>query len=51
MDRTASTEADDQPLVELAPEEAVLAALIQSAHPVEFVEANPPAETPAKPAS
>jgi hypothetical protein len=30
-----------QPLVEMTPEEAVLPALIQSAHPVEFVEANP----------
>jgi len=29
-----------KPLIELAPEESVLPALQQSAHPVEFVEAN-----------
>jgi hypothetical protein len=29
-----------KPLVELAPEESVLPALQQSAHPVEFIEAN-----------
>lgn len=29
-----------EPLVEFAPEEAVLPALSQSAHPVEFVESN-----------
>jgi hypothetical protein len=28
------------PLVEIAPEETVLPALIQSAHPVEFIESN-----------
>jgi hypothetical protein len=37
---------DDQrtaePLVELAPDETVVRALSQSAHPVEWVEANPP---------
>jgi hypothetical protein len=30
-----------EPLVELAPDEAVLRALAQSAHPVEWIEANP----------
>jgi hypothetical protein len=34
------SEKQSAPLVELAPEEAVLPALSQSAHPVEFVEAN-----------
>jgi hypothetical protein len=31
-----------KPLVELAPEETTLPALSQSAHPVEFIEANEP---------
>ena len=31
-----------KPLVEPAPDEAVVRALAQSAHPVEFVEANEP---------
>jgi hypothetical protein len=34
------SEKKSAPLVELAPDEAVLPALSQSAHPVEFVEAN-----------
>jgi hypothetical protein len=32
----------DEPLVEPAPDEAVVRALLQSAYPVEFVEANRP---------
>jgi hypothetical protein len=32
----------DEPLVELVPEEAVLPALAQSAHPIEWTEANEP---------
>lgn len=31
-----------EPLVELMPEEAVLPALAQSAHPVEWIESNAP---------
>lgn len=38
-------EPEDGRLVEMAPEETVLPALLQSAHPVEFSEANPPAES------
>jgi len=44
MERTEHTPEEERPLVELAPEEAVLPALNQSAHPVEFLEANPAAE-------
>ena len=35
---------EKEPLVELAPEESVLPALSQSAHPVEFIESNAPRE-------
>jgi hypothetical protein len=43
MERTTAQSAQiEEPLVELAPEEAVLPALLQSAHPVEFIEANAP---------
>ena len=38
----------NEPLVELAPDEAVLRALSQSAHPVEWVEANKSDEEPDK---
>lgn len=38
-----------EPLVEPAPEEAVVPALAQSAHPVEFIEANAPREEPSTP--
>ena len=39
MERTITESAQiEEPLVELAPEEAVLPALLQSAHPVEFIE-------------
>ncbi len=44
MEKTEHTQDEERPLVELAPEEAVLPALNQSAHPVEFIEANPAAE-------
>jgi hypothetical protein len=37
---SADTHEVTEPLVELAPDESVLAALTQSAHPVEFIEAN-----------
>lgn len=40
--KSTDTSASEQPLVELVPEDAVVPALIQSAHPVEWVEANPP---------
>jgi hypothetical protein len=38
---------DTEPLVELAPDEAVLQALSQSAYPVEFIESN---DSPSEPA-
>jgi hypothetical protein len=38
---------DKEPLVELAPDEAVLRALSQSAYPVEFIESN---DSPSEPA-
>jgi hypothetical protein len=41
MERSEGTQDQNQPLVEFAPEEAVLPALNQSAHPIEFTEANP----------
>ena len=44
MDRRTGDQERTQPLVEVAPEETVLRALAQSAHPVEFIEANGPAE-------
>jgi hypothetical protein len=44
VERTERTQEQNQPLVELAPEEAVVAALQQSAHPIEYTEANPVAE-------
>lgn len=37
---TADTQHTTEPLVEIAPDEAVVRALAQSAHPVEFVESN-----------
>ena len=37
-----------EPLVELAPDEAVVRALAQSAHPVEFVESAESLEEPAE---
>ena len=40
MDPATDGKRRDEPLVELAPDEAVLRALAQSAHPVEFVESN-----------
>jgi hypothetical protein len=50
MERIAGGHDQNQPLVELAPEEAVLPALMQSAHPIEFTEANPATEeTPDSP--
>jgi len=47
MDRIEKPAQVDEPLVELAPDEAVLPALMQSAHPVEFIESNAPREQPA----
>ena len=40
MEPTVNAKQRTEPLVELAPEEAVLPALSQSSHPVEFVESN-----------
>jgi hypothetical protein len=40
--KSTETAASEKQLVELVPEEALLPALSQSAHPVEWVEANPP---------
>lgn len=47
MEKTEQMHDEERPLVELAPEEAVLPALVQSAHPVEFLEANPARENAA----
>jgi hypothetical protein len=41
MEPTREGQKETEPLVELAPDEAVLRALSQSAHPVEWTEANP----------
>jgi hypothetical protein len=41
MEPTTEGQHEHEPLVELAPDEAVLRALAQSAHPVEWTEANP----------
>lgn len=41
MEPTTEGKQTKEPLVELAPDEAVLRALAQSAHPVEWTEANP----------
>ena len=41
MEPTTEGQRTTEPLVELAPDEAVLRALSQSAHPVEWTEANP----------
>jgi len=40
MDPTESPRRTDEPLVEQAPDDAVVPALIQSAHPVEFIDSN-----------
>ncbi len=40
MENADHRDVEERPLVELAPEEVVLPALMQSAHPVEFLEAN-----------
>jgi hypothetical protein len=40
MEPTTEGQHRTEPLVELAPDEAVLRALSQSAHPVEWVESN-----------
>jgi hypothetical protein len=40
MDPTKGPRPTDEPLVEPAPDDAVIPALIQSAHPVEFIESN-----------
>ncbi len=48
MEKMEQAHDEEQPLVELAPEEAVLPALNQSAHPVEFLEANPAGESAAE---
>lgn len=42
-ERTAAQESTE-PLVEVAPDESVVRALAQSAHPVEFIESNQPDE-------
>jgi hypothetical protein len=42
MDPIENSRRTDEPLVEPAPEEAVIPALIQSAHPVEWTESNEP---------
>ncbi len=44
MEPTTSADQTSEPLVEVAPDEAVVRALLQSAHPVEFIEANQPDE-------
>jgi hypothetical protein len=44
MEPTQEPKDHIQPLVEFAPEETVLPALMQSAHPIEYTEANPAAE-------
>ncbi len=40
MEETTTVKESTEPLVEIAPEEAVVRALAQSAHPVEFIESN-----------
>jgi hypothetical protein len=42
VDSTVETQYAAKPLVELAPDEAVVRALTQSAHPVEWVQAHKP---------
>ena len=42
MEPTAERQRNTESLVELAPDEAVLRALAQSAHPVEWLESNAP---------
>jgi hypothetical protein len=49
MKLTPDTPRKTEPLVEPAPDEAVLRALAQSAYPVEFVEANKSEEDAAEP--
>ena len=44
MEKATKTQAKTEPLVELAPDEAVVRALAQSANPTEFVESNKPQE-------
>ena len=39
----------NEPMVELAPDEAVVRALAQSAHPVEWIESNAPDEEVTEP--
>jgi hypothetical protein len=39
LDRITADQSEPEPLVELAPDEAVVRALSQSAHPVEWAEA------------
>jgi hypothetical protein len=41
MEESRKPERESEPLVEPAPDEEVVRALMQSAHPVEFVESNP----------
>jgi len=44
MEPTTEGQRTTEPLVELAPDESVVRALAQSAHPVEWVESNPSEE-------